>query len=236
MNKPRIVIWDLETSTFGFKANSGFILCAGIKELGQPVEILQRNNIQPDPLDDTVLVGQIYDRLIQADVWVTHNGRFYDIPFLQSRLLRAEHAPLPNIPHFDTQELAYRRLKIKNSLEAIGEFLHCKNSKYKVSFDDWVRAYAGNKPSMSKIVRHCIQDVKLTEEIYKKLRPMGFKHPNLALISGHNLMCPICGTRNSLKNIGYAHAQVNRSKRYQCTVCGGWSHGSYRKTGIEIRP
>lgn len=233
----KILIWDLETSTFGFKANSGFILCAGIKEFGKPgVEILQRDNIVPDPLNDKKLVTAIYDRLVQADMWVTHNGNWFDVPFLNSRLLRAGHAPLPRIPHFDTCDLAFKRLKIKNSLEAVGEFLHCKGTKHKVSFDEWVRAYAGNKKSLAKIVHHCVNDVKLTEQVYVKLRPMGFKHPNIALINEDGTQCPICGKKNTLQSRGWLPAQVNKAKRYQCRSCGAWSHGSYKTRGIDVRP
>lgn len=231
----KIVVWDLETSTFGFKANSGFILCCGIQEIGKPLEMLKRDNMQPDPLNDKKLVGEIYSRLIKADMIVTHNGRWFDIPFLNSRLLHWGHAPLPSIPHFDTCDLAYKRLKIKNSLEAVGEFLGCKITKYKVSFDEWVRAYAGNKDSLAKIVKHCVHDVKLTVEVYLKLRPMGYKHPNIAVINEDGQQCPICGKRDSLQSRGWQPGQVNRAKRYQCHECGGWSHGAYHKSGVDVR-
>lgn len=236
----RLAIFDLETSTFGFKANSGFILCCGIKELGKPVRMLVRDNMRPNPLNDRKLVKQIYDELSQMDMLVTHNGKWFDIPFLNSRLLKWGLPPLPPIPHFDTCDLAYKRLKIKNSLEAIGEYLDCKTAKHKVSFDKWVQAYAGDAKALAQIVKHCVNDVKLTEQVYIKLRPMGFKHPNVALINGDDRQCPICGKKNTLQSRGWLPAMVNRAKRYQCVPhkggCGAWSHGSYAKTGISIRP
>lgn len=237
----KILIWDLETSTFGFKANSGFILCAGIKEFGKPgVEMYKRDNLVPDPLNDKKLVMRIAKRLSEADMWVTHNGRWFDIPFLNSRLLRYGLPPLPTVPHFDTCELAYKRLKLKNSLEALGEYLGCKISKFKVSFDEWVRAYAGNYKSLAKIVKHCVHDVKLTEEVYTKLRPMGFKHPNIALINEDGTQCPVCGAKDTLQSRGFLPAQVNKAKRYQCIPrkggCGAWSHAKYTKVkGVEVR-
>lgn len=232
----RIAIWDIETSTFGFKANSGFILCCGIKEFGKPgVKMFKRDNMTPDPLNDKKLVIQIYNELVKYDMFVTHNGKWFDIPFLNSRLVHWGHAPLPPMPHFDTCELSYKRLKIKNSLEAIGEFMGCKISKFKVSFDEWVRAYAGNYKSLLKIVKHCIHDVKLTEEVYVRLRPMGFKHPNIALINEDGTQCPVCGEKNTLQSRGWLPAQVNKAKRYQCKSCGAWSHGAYKTRGIDVR-
>lgn len=236
----KIVIFDLETSTFGWKANSGFILCCGIKELGKPVEMLVRDNMSPDPLNDRKLVAAIARRLEKADIIVGHNSRWFDLPFLNSRLLHWGLPPVAPIPHFDTCDASYKRLKIKNSLEAVGEFLGCEVHKYKVSFDEWVRAYAGNKKSLAKIVRHCVNDVKLTEEVYIKIRPLGFKHPNIALINADGRQCPICGKKNTLQSRGFLPAKVNRAKRYQCIPskggCGAWSHARYEKVkGIEVR-
>src|SRR6266853_6754141 len=88
-HKMRIAIFDIETSTFGFKANSGFILCCGIKELGKPIKMLVRDNMQPDPLNDKKLVTQIYDELSKMDMVVGHNIKWFDMPFINSRLLRA---------------------------------------------------------------------------------------------------------------------------------------------------
>jgi len=231
-----ILVWDLETSTFGFKANSGFVLCATIKKLGKLVEIFKRDNMRPDPLNDRKLVIQIYNRLRDADMWVTRNGRWFDIPFLNSRLLHWGLPPLPSMPHFDTCEASFKRLKIKNSLEAVGEFLGCRTKKYKVSFDEWVRAYAGSEKSLAKIVKHGINDTRLTEEVYLKMRPLGYKHPNIALINEDGRQCPVCGKKGTLQSRGWHPAKVNRARRYQCTSCGTWSHARYEKVkGIEVR-
>jgi DNA polymerase III epsilon subunit-like protein len=236
----KIVTWDLETSTFGFKANSGFILCATIKKLGKPVEVLKRDNMQPNPLNDRKLVKQIYNRLLQADMWVTHNGKWFDIPFLNSRLLHWGLPILPTMPHFDTCETSFKKLKIKNSLEAVGEFLGCRVQKYKVSFDEWVKAYAGDAKAFAKIVKHGVNDAKLTEEVYLKMRPLGYKHPNIALINEDGRQCPVCGKRNTLQSRGFLPAKVNRAKRYQCIPskggCGTWSHAAYKKVaGVDVR-
>lgn len=231
----KILIWDLETSASSFRANAGFILCATIKELGKPVEVFRRDNMRPDPLNDRKLVKQIAKRLSEADMWVTQNGRWFDVPFLNSRLLHWGLPPLPPTPHFDTCEAAYRKLRVRNSLEKLGEFFGCKTKKFEVSLDAWGRAYGGHEPSMRLIVRHGIQDAKLTEEVYLKMRPLGYKHPNIAVITGDTRVCPVCGERDALQSRGWLLSQVQRAKRYQCTSCGTWCHAKYQKTGVEIR-
>jgi uncharacterized protein YprB with RNaseH-like and TPR domain len=232
----KILTWDIECSGVSFKANSGFLLCVGVKELGKPeVEIYERDNMLPDPLNDRALVKRVYERLVESDMWITHNGKWFDVRYFNSRLLKWGLPPLPSIPHFDTCELGFKRLAIKNSLKEMGKYLGCKTTKFDVNMDDWVRAYAGNKKSLALIVSHCKADVKLTEQVYLKLRPMGFKHPNIALINEDGRQCPICGKKGTLQSRGWLPAQVNKAKRYQCTSCGGWSHGGYKTRGIDIR-
>ena len=236
----KLLVWDLETSTSGFKANAGFIICATFKEPGRPVEVLRRDNMLPDPLNDKKLVKKIYDRLMKADMWVTHNGKWFDIPFLNSRLLKWGLPVLPSkFPHFDTCEASFKRLKIRNSLEAVGEFFGINTKKFTVSHDEWSRAYAGNERAIKMIVKHGVQDVKLTEKVYDRMKIVGYKHPNVALINSSDDACPYCGKSGTLRDGGWNYAQVKKSKRYFCRPnkggCGGWSHGPYVVTGTKIR-
>lgn len=236
----KILVFDIETSTFGFKANSGFILCCGIQELGQPMKMLVRDNMRPDPLNDKKLVQRISQELAKGDVLVGHNIKWFDIPFINSRLLHWGLPPLPPMATFDTCDVSYKKLKIKNSLEAVGEFLGCRMRKFKVSFDEWVRAYAGNAGSLAKIVKHCYNDVALNVEVYHKLRVLGFKHPNIASINDAPGQCPICGKNGTVNRRGWIYGAVNKSKRYQCIKkkggCGAWSHTKPHKTGVDLRP
>lgn len=235
----KLILWDLETAGYNFKGDKGFILCGGIKELGKPAYVLVRDNIKQDPLNDKKLCKQLYNVLSQADMWVTHNGKWFDVRFLNTRLIHWGLPSLPNVPHFDTCELAFKRLAVKASLESLGKFLGCHVSKYTVDMNQWFRAQAGNPDALKEIVHHCKNDVKLTEEVYKKLRPMSFKHPNTAAIQNDNRRCPICGKKDTLQRRGWQVGQVNRAYRYQCTGkngCGAWSHGGYKKTGVDVRP
>lgn len=236
----KALVFDIECSGISFKANSGFLLCVGIKDLEKnSVEMYQRDNMTPDPLDDKKLVKQVYDRLCEADMWVTHNGKRFDVPYLNSRLLKWNLPPLPNIPHVDTCETSFKRLLIKNSLKAVGEYLGLHDHKYDVSMDEWVRAYAGNKKALAQIVHHCINDVKLTEKVYLRLRSLGFKHPNVGNITEKPDVCPICG-KDSLIRKGWIFNVTTKSPRFMCYPstggCGAWSHGKAVKTTTVIRP
>jgi uncharacterized protein YprB with RNaseH-like and TPR domain len=233
----KILIFDVECSGVSFKANSGFLLCVGVKELGKPgVNMLVRDNMVPDPLNDKKLCKQVYDVLSKADMLIGHNSKWFDLRYLNSRFLKWGIPPLPNIPHMDTCETGFKKLAIKNSLKEMGKYLHCKASKHDISMDDWVRAYAGDKKALKEIVKHCEADVKLTEQVYLKLRPFGYKSPNRNLIEGGTDKCPLCGARNSLQKRGFNYALVGKAVRYQCKECGGWSHTGYKKGDTDVRP
>lgn len=237
----RIGIWDIECHTFRFKADQGFMICSGIMELGtNKVDILVRDNIKVNPLNDRKLVLAIRNKLLEFDMIVTHNGKWFDLPWLNSRLVHWGYAPLPNIPHFDTCEVAFKKMRVKNSLEALGKFLGCKVQKTGTDMNDWLLAGGGNEKAIRKIVVHNEHDVKLTAEVYKKMRVFGFKHPNLANINNNPKQCPLCAKTGTLNQRGWIYGVTNKSKRFECRKekggCGGWSHTAFRKTDVDIRP
>lgn len=235
-----ILVWDIECHTFRFKADQGFMICSGFKVVGKPgVEILQRDNIRKNPLDDRKLVLAIKKRLLKADMVVTHNGKWFDLPWLNSRLMHWGYTPITDLPHYDTCEVSYKKMRVKNSLEALGEFLGCKVKKTPTDMNTWLLAGGGNAKAQRKIVAHNDADVRLTEEVYLKMRVFGFKHPNLANIMNDPDKCPICGKKGTLIRDGMLYGPVNRAQRYECVKakggCGGHPHGAYRKSGVEVR-
>lgn len=238
----KIGVWDIECHTFRFKADQGFMICSGIKEVGKPgVHILQRDNIKENPLNDKKLVLAIRKKLLEFDMIVTHNGKFFDLPWLNSRLMHWGCAPLPNnFPHYDTCEVAYKKMRVKNSLEGLGKFLGCKVKKTETDMNVWLMAGGGNVKAQQTIVKHNIADVKLTEEVYLKMRVFGFKHPNLASVNNDTNQCPICGKKDTLIRDGWFYGNVNKAQRYECAKkkggCGAWPRGAYRKSGVEVRP
>ena len=233
----KIRFLDIESHGSYFKADSGFIFCMSYKDLGEKkVHTVVRNNVLPDPYDDKALCKQIYDVIGDADMIVTHNGKRFDIPFINTRLLIHDLPPLPNVPHFDTCEIIFKKLKMSGRLDNTSATFGWKLKKHGVEVQKWFRAAAGNKAMLKEIVKHCEIDVKLLEKVYLKLRPLGFKHPNIALINEDGRQCPICGKKGTLQSRGWLPAQVNKAKRYQCTSCGGWSHARYEKVkGVDIR-
>lgn len=163
---------DLETSSLN--ADYGMVLCGCIKPLGKATEILRVDSYpiyKSKPYADIRLIKDIRDKIATADILVTYNGVRFDIPFLQARLLKQELQCLPKIKHIDLFYLAKFKLKIhSNSLDSLAKHLGCSVAKTHISGEHWTRAMTGQKSSLDYIVRHCVKDVQVLEEVFERTK------------------------------------------------------------------
>jgi predicted SprT family Zn-dependent metalloprotease len=84
-------------------------------------------------------------------------------------------------------------------------------------------------------VDHNREDVLMLEKVYMHLRPLVQNHPNVNLLSGRLMACPVCGSRN-LQKRGWRLSKTRRSRKYVCGDCTSWSTGpSQPVDGVEIR-
>lgn len=233
-----IVLFDIETYGFDFSADKGFVLCVSYKTLGEKkVHTIRRDNLGKSMWDDKEVVKKAYDVLSTADMWVTHNGKRFDVRFLNTRLLKHKLPLLPELPHFDTCEVIWKKLKMRARLESTQKFLGLAEAKTPLNLETWMKASTGDRASMNEVVEHCEADVRVLEQAYERLKVIGFKHPNVALLipDGDKRQCPICASTKVHKR----GRHITRSRihdRYQCQKCGAWSMGSPQKVkGIELR-
>lgn len=175
-------VFDIETSHL--QADFGIVLCACVKGDGEKVTSFRGDTLIPGwktkRSDDSILVKAIAEKLDEYDVWVAHNGRRFDIPFLNTRLIKAGLKPLrtPKVL-IDPVELARNKLRMSyNSLEKLAQHLGC-NSKTDVDPSQWLRAILdGDKKAMDYIVSHCREDVVTLEFVVDKVKELssGYNH------------------------------------------------------------
>lgn len=221
----KIILWDLETFGFDFRADSGFLLCGSYKTLGETtVKTISRSNIREDMWNDKEVCQKLYDVLSTADGWITHNGKRFDIPFLNTRLIKHNLAPLPNTPHFDTCYVMWKKLKMRNSLANAQKFLNIGIEKTPLNLETWTKAASGNKDALTEVIKHCIMDVNVLEKVYNKIRTLGFPGFNLATMLNNPTTCPVC-TKPTLIRQGSRCTDKRRYQRLQCQSCGKWVQG-----------
>lgn len=221
----KILSWDIEASNLA--ADFGIVLCVGFKEVGkgkpEVYSILDYTKNGDLIKAEKELLKDVTDRLLDSDVWLTHYGTWYDIPFINTRLLYHKLPILPpNFAHIDTWKVSRNRLKLRNNrLVTISAFLGTEEEKNAIKPEQWIRALGGHKASMNYIVEHCRRDVVVLEEVYNRIRPLILDHPNKNLVKpGEG--CPVCG-EDKLQKRGFHLTRTRKYQRYQCQNCATWS-------------
>lgn len=216
--KLKVLLWDIETTHL--KANYGYMLCIGWKWLDEPkvhhVKINDSPSFKKDPTNDRYLIEEFRKVLEQADVVVYHYGMYFDYPYLQTRALIHGLRPLPNVPAVDTWRIARKNLALNsNSLKTITEVISGEE-KTPLDMTIWVRAMAGHTPSIDYVVKHCVQDVVVLEQVYKRL--MAFRKDGVKLSTDG---CPSCGSHKVQKR-GVYKTVKKLMHRFMCSACGRW--------------
>lgn len=74
-------------------------------------------------------------------------------------------------------------------------------------------------------MHNCKKDVEATEELYKRLIPLGQNGWHVGALKGLPEACKNCGTDGQFQRRGWNIAVKTRSPRFQCQKCGGWDSG-----------
>lgn len=225
----RILAFDLEASNLA--ADFGIVLTFGAKTVGE--EDLKVLNILDyvDRSGDLIkaekrMLKDACEIMLDADVWLGHYACYFDIPFLNTRLLYHNLPVLPaNFALIDTWKISRNRLKLRNNrLATISDFLKTLDEKNAILPEQWLRALGGHRASMNYIVEHNRRDVLVLEEVYMRLRPLVLDHPNRGLVDGRG-GCSVCGSEK-LQKRGFHITRTRKYQRYQCQKCGAWSKGT----------
>lgn len=109
----------------------------------------------------------------EYDIYVAHNGTRFDRNMLLSWALKFN---LPVFLHaakfIDPCQIIRRKLRLSRaSLHEAIQFLGIPEKKTQIDWDDWRKAaFDGDSKSLSRIVKHCVQDVKSLSLVYREIK------------------------------------------------------------------
>lgn len=182
--------------------------------------------------DDYHLVKLAHDMLQDADLIVTHNGKKFDMKFLNTRIMYHRYhgrkdkklKPLPPIKHVDTIQLARRTfLLYSNALGNLGKFLNLGDKKDTGGWPLWVDVHNDCSKAKKKMTAYCKQDVQLLKKIFLELRALSKDIPNYNQFFKDEIKrCPNCGSVK-VQNRGTRVQKDTIVQRYCCNHCGTWS-------------
>lgn len=175
--------------------------------------------------DDSRILEGLWDLLDQADIVIGHNLDRFDIPRIKTRFLLHNIEPPSFYKQLDTLKVAKKEFNFSsNKLDYLAKFLGVE-MKNGVDFKLWKRCREGNQKALTELEEYNIQDVKVLEEVYLKLRPYIKGHPNLDLyIDSEESVCPSCGTETLYPEEGkFSYTQAVRYQMYRCSECNSIS-------------
>lgn len=239
----KTIIFDIES--YDLRANRGWLVCVGWKEAGkskihmigpdtkktrkatmytiQGHPYTGRQMVNYTPFDDRDVVAKTFEVLSEAGEVVTHYGDRHDIPFINTRLIGHKLPVLPQFLSNDLWRIARYQLNLtRNGLAQVSEFLQSAH-KYHVTMDEWQRACVqGDARCMEKIIKHCREDVRMTDQNREKLLGLAKKSTNLAVGKDEGT-CPKCGKAGYLVMSGKRPTTTGFVQRYFCKSCMCWS-------------
>lgn len=221
-SKAKILIFDLEVTHL--KADFGTVLAIGWKWYGQKkVHVFAINDYKMrNMIDDRGLIEAFMKIVAQADMVVGYNSILFDVRYLQTKLLRYRLPPFPPrsvLPHVDLYfTVKHNTTLSRKGLGNVGLYLELEAAKTPVTGNHWMLATAGDRKALKYVVDHCKADVLLTEQAYKRLRPLVATHPR---VNGWG-PCKACG-EEKMQSRGYSiTGQKHRKRKLQCQKCGAW--------------
>ena len=178
----KIGILDIETT--GLWADFGYVLCAVIKNVDKDeYEVLRLDECKTyqDPelrpkvelwrRVDRELLLQIREAYEKYDIIIHYNGRWFDIKFLNTRMIKNGVPILPEMKQLDIYQIAKHRMRLRSKrLDALKEFLEIDQDKDGHRWEYWQMAAAGVKEGFDFVVDHCKRDVKRLGEVSKRMK------------------------------------------------------------------
>jgi uncharacterized protein YprB with RNaseH-like and TPR domain len=169
---PTMAYFDIETTDL--KGNFGRMLCASITDAFGNTETYDYTTYPGvNSIDDSGLAAAFRDALEKYDIWVSWNGKLFDVPFINARLMRRGLAPLrKDRMHIDLMYYATGQFMRMGSraLNNVARFFRSDHQKTPLDPEIWALAGTGDKESLDFIIEHNIADCLVLRDVYAHLR------------------------------------------------------------------
>ena len=177
--------------------------------------------------DDKRIVTSLWLLFDEADIVIAHYGSGFDVPMLNARAIINGLPPYTSVTQIDTKAIAAKYFKFpSNKLDALASYFGV-GKKLDTDFLLWVGCLKGDQGSIDYMQKYNIDDTKILEDVYLKLRPWIKNHPNVSIYNNNEeCQCHACGS-TKLKQEGYYYTTVSKYETFRCE-CGALSRG--RKT------
>jgi len=156
---------DIEAT--GLRGDYNSVLVVSGKPYGKPpmsYAVEQPGNVKR-------IVREAKEMMESADAWVTYYGKGFDVPMLNTRLLKWNLAPIMKRPHLDMYfTLKSNLLTARRSQSHLLAWLDTPEQKMTVGADVWNDVLHNFKPAIKTLTARCESDVDGLEALYRKTK------------------------------------------------------------------
>lgn len=234
--KPRVLFIDIETKpaliySFGIRdqhithkqiAQDGGVICVGLRWGGdRKVTVLSEweHGWQG-------MIEETHRLISEADAVATYNGASFDMPKLMGCFLLAGLPPPPPPTQIDIYKAVRKLGFICNKLDYVAPLLGLGHKVKHAGLEMWIDVMNGCPKAQAKMARYCAGDVRLTEELYRKVIAYIPTHPHMG--NAKSEACGACGSTNT-QSRGFRRTKAFKIARIQCQDCGSWQSGTREK-------
>ena len=232
-SEPRILVLDIETKlvetvTFGIRDqhlthkqitndDGGRLLhMVGYKWVGQ------RKTTVLTEWDQGYrgMMEGVHEALCEADAVVSYNGASFDMPKIEGQFALLGMGLPPAPTQLDLYKAVRKFGFICNKLDYVAPLFGLGGKVKHEGLEMWKAVKDGCPKARAKMARYCAGDVRLTEELYHRLKPYIRNHPRLR--SGGE--CSSCQS-NNVQYRGFNYSKAFKTERVFCLDCRSWTTG-----------
>lgn len=186
--------------------------------------------------DDKRIVDALWNLMDAADIYVTKNGKRFDMVKMNERFVVNHLPPLTQARHVDTQELLKQFAFSWKGLDAVRKRMGGEG-KVPTDFSWWLACMAGNPKYLKLMSEYCGKDVLENKKLYHDIRSWTNTHPNMGAYSlTGNPCCTVCGSEDLEELEVTFKTQTNEYPQYRCRECGHVPRGrkSVQKSKVQL--
>ena len=236
--KPKILVIDIETAPASgyiwklFDVNVSLsqlidtskVICFAAKWVGDKKVIFHSNQ------EDThkKMIKKAWDLFNEADAVIGYNSKNFDCKILNKEFILAGFPPPAPYKHIDLLQTMKNKFKfMSNKLDHVSQELGIGKKTSHQGFELWQACMNNDTKAWKLMKKYNINDVKLTEELYDKVKGWLKTTFNFNEHS-ESMVCPNCGSHNVTKN-GTYKSPTRAYQKYVCNDC--FAHS---KSNIKI--
>ena len=161
----KLAFVDIEST--GLRGDYNSVLVVSVKPYGQ----VPRSFVVKQPGRDRTVVAAAKVELEKYECLATYYGKGFDLPMLNTRLLRHGLLPIAKRLHIDMYYvLKYNLLTARKSQAHLLSWLKTPQQKMTVGAETWNEVVAREPGALAEMVKRCESDVRGLEALYKKTR------------------------------------------------------------------